>query len=251
MPALPEIFVSTPIAHRGLHGPGKPENSLAAAQAAIDAGYAIEMDIQPAADGTPMVFHDYDLKRLTGDQGMIRAFDPEALANMRLLNADATVPTLAQMLELVAGRAPLLIEIKDQDGRLGPNIGDLQDRVAAELKDYEGPVAVMSFNPHAVEAFHHIAPTIPVGLTTCAFPVEDWPLLGDDQRTDLAAINAFDRSGASFISHDKDDLLNPRVDAIKAMGHPILCWTILSPEEETAARKIADNITFEHYDAVR
>lgn len=251
MPALPEVFVSTPIAHRGLHGPGKPENSLAAAQAAIDAGYAIEMDIQPAADGTPMVFHDYDLKRLTGEQVMIRAFDPAALATMRLLDTDATIPTLAQMLELVAGRVPLLIEIKDQDGRLGSDIGDLQDRVAAALKDYQGAVAVMSFNPHTVEAFHNVAPEIAVGLTSCAFPADDWPLLDDDRRADLAAINAFDPSGASFISHDKGDLQNPRVDAIKALGHPILCWTILSPEEEAEARKIADNITFEHYDAVR
>lgn len=251
MPVLPQVFVTTPIAHRGLHGPKVPENSLAAAQAAIDAGYGIEMDIQPAADGTPMVFHDYDLKRLTGDPAMIRALDPAALAKARLLGTDETIPTLAQMLELVAGRVPLLIEIKDQDGRLGPDIGGLQDRVADALQDYEGPVAVMSFNPHTVGAYHHIAPETPVGITSCSFPAADWPLLTDDQRADLAAIDAFDTSGASFISHDWKDLSNPRVDAIKALGHPILCWTIRSPEEEATARQIADNITFENYGAAK
>ena len=249
MPVLPDVFVSTPIAHRGLHGPGKPENSLAAAQAAIDAGYGIEMDIQPAADGTPMVFHDYDLKRLAGDPAMIRALDPAALARTRLLGTDETIPTLAQMLTLVAGRVPLLIEIKDQDGRLGPDIGDLQDRVAADLEGYDGPVAIMSFNPHTVGAYHAVAPETPVGITSCAFDADDWPLLTDDQRVDLAAINAFDPSGSSFISHDWKDLSNPRVDAIKALGHPILCWTIRNPEDETTARQMADNITFEYYAA--
>lgn len=246
---LPQAFLTLPIAHRGLHGPGVPENSLAAAQAAIDAGYAIELDIQPARDGTPMVFHDYDLPRLTGTKGLVAALDPQALSALRLLGSDQPVPTLRQFLDLVAGRVPLLIEIKDQDMSLGPNIGLLHKAVADALQGYDGPVAVMSFNPHVVAGFHRIAPHVPVGLTACGYAEEDWPGIPEETRSHLAGINDFDQSGACFVSHDKRDLANPRLDALKAQGVPILCWTIRSAEEEALARRVADNITFEGYRA--
>lgn len=251
MPALAKDFLTIPIAHRGLHGAGVPENSLAAAQAAIDAGYGIEMDIQPSADGIPMVFHDYDLERLIGDEAFIADIDAEDLAAMRLMDGEEAIPTLAQTLRLVEGRVPLLIEIKDQDGRLGDQIGDLHVHVADQLKGYEGPVAVMSFNPHIVKAFHAEAPDIPVGLTTCGFPAKHWPALDSETRMRMAAIDDFPDVGASFISHDRNDLNNPRVDALKAQGVPILCWTVRSPEEEEDARRVADNITFEGYEASR
>lgn len=247
---LPDAFLTIPIAHRGLHGPGVPENSLAAAEAAIDAGYAIELDIQPAGD-EPVVFHDYDLRRLTGTDGPVAALDPAGLSAKRLLGTEHPVPTLRRFLDLVAGRAPLLVEIKDQDGALGPAIGDLHRRVAETLRGYAGPVAAMSFNPHAVEAFHRIAPDLPVGLTSCAFPERDWAAVPPARRERLAAITDFDRSGACFISHDKTDLANPRVDALRAQGVPVLCWTVRSPAEEALARRVAHNITFEGYAAAR
>lgn len=249
MPSLPDRFLTTPIAHRGLHGPGAPENSLAAARAAIEAGYGIECDIQPAGDGTPMVFHDYQLSRLTAQEGLIAETAPDDLAHLRLVGSDESIPTLAHFLELVAGRVPLLIEIKDQDGSCGPAIGNLHGRVAEALRDYGGPVAVMSFNPHVVTAFHQVAPHIPVGLTTCAFGADDWAHVPPGRREGLAIIDDFDPSGASFISHDKADLDNPRVDALRAQGVSILCWTIRSEAEERAARRIADNVTFEGYRA--
>ncbi|MDB6176819.1 glycerophosphodiester phosphodiesterase family protein [Paracoccus sp. Z330] len=249
MPALPQAFLNVPITHRGLHDDKVPENSLAAAKAAIDAGYGIEMDIQPAADGTAMVFHDYDLTRLAGDRRFVADISADELAGISLKGSNETVPTLRQMLDLVAGRVPLLIEIKDQDGRLGGNIGDLHKQVAGQLADYAGPVAVMSFNPHVVGAFHRISPDIPVGLTTCGYAPEHWAMLDQDAREHLADISDFDDVGASFISHDHNDLGNPRVDALKAQAVPVLCWTIRSPAQEAAARKVADNITFEGYQA--
>ncbi|WP_374300095.1 glycerophosphodiester phosphodiesterase family protein [Paracoccus sp. (in: a-proteobacteria)] len=246
---LPQDFLALPVAHRGLHGPGIPENSLAAAQAAIDAGYAIELDIQPAKGGEAMVFHDYDLRRLTGAEGLVAALDPSALSGLRLLGTDQPVPTLRQFLDLVDGRVPLLIEIKDQDMGLGPRIGRLHERVADVLQGYGGPVAVMSFNPHVVQAFHRIAPHVPVGLTTCGYDEDDWPGIPEDRRSHLAGISDFNESGSCFVSHDKRDLANPRLDALKAQGVPILCWTIRSPEEEALARRVADNVTFEGYPA--
>lgn len=247
MTAFPAALLTMPIAHRGLHRHGVPENSLAAFRAAIAAGYAIECDIQHTADGTPIVFHDYDLTRLAGNEAFVADCSLDELAGFRLLKTDQSIPTLAEMLREVAGRVPLLIEIKDQDGRLGDNIGDLQNRVAEQLKAYQGPVAVMSFNPETIAAFHAAAPEIPVGLTTCAFDADEWPMLDAQERTHLAAIRDYERVGACFVSHDRADLHNPAVAALKAQGIPVLCWTITSADQETAARAIADNITFESY----
>lgn len=249
MAPLPQPFLTVPIAHRGLHGSRVPENSLAAFRAAIDAGYAIECDIQTLADGTPIVFHDYDLARMAGDEVFVADLTLEDLAEYRLSRSDEHIPTLQEMLREVAGRTPLLIEIKDQDGRLGDNIGVLQDRVADTLRGYDGPVAVMSFNPEAVVRFHAKAPDIAVGLTTEGFAAEDWPMLDDEARQQLAAIHDFERSGASFISHHFRDLHNPAVQRLKAQGIPVLCWTIRTPEDEAVARQVADNITFEGYSA--
>lgn len=241
-------FLTRPIAHRGLHDESLPENSMAAFIAAIAAGYGIECDIQRAMDNTPMVFHDYELGRLTDiENGTVAASTPAQLVKLHLRESDETIPTLRDMLAEVAGRVPLLIEIKDPTIDSGPDVGALPDRVAEELRDYGGPVAVMSFNPHVIAAFHAAAPGIAAGLTTCGYDEGEWPMLDAPTRERLAAIADFDAVGASFISHDRNDLDNPAVTALKARGVPVLCWTIRSPEEAADARQVADNITFEQY----
>lgn len=245
--ALHPDFLNLPLAHRGLHRPGMPENSMAAFRAAIDAGYGIECDIQATADGQAVVFHDYDLSRLADDKGFVADLPLAALQGFRLLGSEQQIPTLRQLLDEVAGRVPLLIEIKDQDGRLGANVGSLQDKVARELQGYQGPVAVMSFNPYAVAAFRAAAPGITVGLTTCGYLPEEWPMLDDEMCEHLAQIADFDSVGAEFISHDHDDLGNPAVLALAARDVPVLCWTIRSAEAEARARRVAQNITFEDY----
>lgn len=245
---MPRAFHATPIAHRGLHdrGRGIVENSRAAATAAIAHGYAIEIDVQRAACGEAMVFHDDTLPRLTGQRGRLADVPAAQLRTFGLTGGGETIPTLSGILELVAGRVPLLIEIKDQTGTLGPEVGPLESRVAELVSAYDGPVALMSFNPHAIAKLAEIAPAIPRGLTTCAFADDEWPL-SPSRRQHLAAIRDFDPTGACFISHDRTDLANPAVTALKSRGLPILTWTIRSPDQETAARATADNITFEGY----
>lgn len=253
MTALHPDFLRLPIAHRAHHdlAAGRPENSIAAMRAAIAAGYGIEMDIQPSADGVPMVFHDYALERLTGRAGQISDLTAEELGRLPLRGGREGVPTLAQVLAEVAGRAPLLIEIKDQSGASGPEVGALERAVARVLKGYAGPVAIMSFNPHSVAAFHAAAPEIAVGLTTAAYSPEDHPELLGAVCDHLRDIADYDRVGASFISHQATDLARPRVAELKAKGAAVLCWTIRSPQAEAAARRFADNITFEGYAAAR
>lgn len=248
---LPAAFLDRPIAHRALHdvSDGRPENSRAAIEAAIAHGYGIEIDLQLTSDGQAMVFHDYDLKRLTGAKGPVRQRSARDLAAIALTGSDEGIPSFPEVLELVAGRAPLLIEIKDQDGAMGPRVGPLEKAAAACLKGYDGPAAIMSFNPNSVVAFAAQGTGLPVGLTTCGYLQEDWGLLPAATRKYLRDIPDFDRVGARFISHDHRDLTNPRLTEMKAAGVPILCWTIRSAKEEAEARKIVDNVTFEDYAA--
>ncbi len=142
---------------------------------------------------------------------------------------------------------PLLIEIKDQDGALGPDVGLLEAATARDLHEYRGPVAVMSFNPHSVARMAELAPQMPRGLITCGFDAEDWPDVPAATRDALRAIPDYERTGASFISHDATDLARPRVAELAAQGAQILCWTIRSPQAEAEARRIAENVTFEGY----
>ncbi len=249
IPELPGAFLTVPIAHRALHDTSdlRPENSRAAVRAAIAAGYGIEIDLQLSADGQALVFHDYALSRLTDQRGPVRQRQSEETAKIALRHGDGeTIPTLRDILDLVRGRAPVLIEIKDQDGGMGPDVGPLEQAAARELKGYEGPVAVMSFNPHSVRKMADLLPGIPRGLVTCGYDASDWAL-NQSTRDRLREIPDFESCGASFISHDKDDLDRQRVADLRSAGVPVLCWTIRSEQEEADARRFADNVTFENY----
>lgn len=246
---LDPAFLDRPIAHRGLHDKtdARPENSMAAFQAAIDAGFGIELDVQLTRDGHAVVFHDYELQRLTGRQGQVRQTDLSVMQTTPLIGGDAGAPALRDVLDLVAGRVPLLVEVKDQDLRLGPDIGPLEAATAKAVQGYAGPLALMSFNPHSALALAKLAPDVPRGLVTCDYAPDDWPFVPSDRLTELRSIPDFAATGASFISHQWDDLDSDSVRKIKAQGHPILCWTIKTPQAEATARQVADNVTFEGY----
>lgn len=243
---LPPALRTTPIAHRALHDVtrGRPENSRAAMQAAIVAGYAIEIDVQLSSDGVAMVFHDEALDRLTNATGLVADHTAADLSCIPLRHGDECIPTLMKILTLVAGRVPLLIEVKDQTGVMGETDGRLEASLAAGLAGYWGDVAVMSFNPHAMAHMADFAPHIARGLTTSAYDPVDWAPLPAAVCDALRDIPDYDRVQASFISHEAADLSRPRV---AALATNVLCWTIRSAEQEARAREIADNITFEGY----
>ena len=153
-------LVARPIAHRGLHGPGRPENSLAAAKAAIAADYAIECDIQRTADGETVVFHDDTLERLTGAQGRVGDMTLAALRELALLGTGERIPTLAELLRLIAGRVPLVCEIKsDFDGDTR-----LSGRAAEIGQAYDGPLAFKSFDPEVIAFLRAGACPRPLGI---------------------------------------------------------------------------------------
>lgn len=248
---LPAAFLDRPIAHRALHdiAAGRPENSRAAVKAAIAAGYGIEIDLQLSRDDRAMVFHDYDLGRLTGQPGPLRQQSAQTLTGTPLLHGAEGIPGFAEVLELVAGQVPLLVEIKDQDGAMGPDVGVLEHAAVQALQGYTGPVALMSFNPHSVAELARLAPDIPRGMTTCDFAAKDWPTVPDARRAELRDIPDYDHVGASFISHNWRFLDTPRVAQLAQAGAAILCWTTRSPKEDAIARRVAANVTFEGYAA--
>jgi glycerophosphoryl diester phosphodiesterase len=127
-PELHPDLLRLPIAHRALHDlqARAPENSMPAIRAAIEEGYAIEIDLQLSADGVPMVFHDDELDRLTYETGPVRARSVAELQRIRVRHSPEPIPTFRQVLAEVAGRVPLLIEIKDQSGCMGPTDGALE-----------------------------------------------------------------------------------------------------------------------------
>jgi len=249
MTSLPGAFLRLPLAHRGLHDAraGRVENSRAAIRAAIAAGYGIEIDLHPSRDGQAMVFHDHDLNRLTGATGPLRAQDAARLGQIALTGTEEGIPTFAEILRLVAGRVPLLVELKDQQGAGDAGDATLESAVAGDLAGYDGPLALMSFNPAMVRNLADLAPGWPRGLVTCAYSARKFPRLPRKTRESLRAIADFDAAGCSFISHEARDLSRPRVAELKRHGAGILCWTIRSPRAEAAARAVAHNITFEGY----
>jgi glycerophosphoryl diester phosphodiesterase len=246
---LPAAFLRAPIAHRALHdrAKGRIENSLGAIRAAIAAGYAIEIDLQLSSDGVAMVFHDDALDRLTDQTGPLRDHSAAALQAMALKGATETIPTFAEVLALVAGRVPLLVEIKDQTLVLEPTDGRLEAAAASAAAGYHGPLAFMSFNPDCVARLGRLCPDLPHGLTTSACLAKDWDPVPPATCDRLREIPDYAATGSSFISHEAADLSRPRVSELKSQGAAVLCWTIRSPEAEAAARRVAQNVTFEGY----
>ena len=114
-----EKYKSLKFAHRGLHDATRAENSLSAFAAAADAGFAIELDVRLSSDGVLMVFHDDTLERMTGVGGRVDSKTAEELHSIRLGNTEDTIPTFDEVLGLVDGRVPLLVEIKEDAGKYG------------------------------------------------------------------------------------------------------------------------------------
>ena len=148
-------------AHRGLHDAQKPENSMAAFRAALEKGYGIELDIHLLKDGNLAVIHDTSLLRTTGKEGKITDLTTEELANYRLENTEETIPSFRQVLDLFAGKAPLIIELKADD-----NAQALVDAAVKAMEGYEGPYCMESFDPRCIHILKKMYPHIIRGQLT-------------------------------------------------------------------------------------
>ena len=216
-------------AHRGLHGGGVIENSPSAFAAAIKRVMGIECDVQRSRDGEAMVFHDWELDRLTGETGPVKARDAADLARIALGGTGDAIPALSDLLKQVAGQVPLLIEIKSKrEVRFAP----LCFAVRRALEGYRGPVAVMSFDPRVIRWFHLQAPRIVRGLVVTE---EGGRTLSDIARRHLSLWQA----RPEFLAYDIRDLPSRFASAQRLRGLPLLTWTVRS--EELAERAYANN----------
>jgi glycerophosphoryl diester phosphodiesterase len=243
-------FFSRPVAHRGLHdrAAGRVENTLSAVRAAAEAGYAVEIDVQLSADGEAVVFHDDTLDRLTAARGPVRARTAAELARLAVSGGGGdAIPTLRETLGLLAGRAPIVVEVKDQGGRMtAEGVGPLEAAVARALAGYRGAVAVMSFNPAAMAEMARLAPALPRGLVACAADAwdEDLP---QAHLAALARLEAFDAVGAAFASYRWRDLPTPQTARLRAAGLPVISWTLRSADDARVALRHCDAVTFEGF----
>ncbi|MGE0233655.1 MAG: glycerophosphodiester phosphodiesterase family protein [Flavobacteriaceae bacterium] len=239
-------LIRRPVAHRGLHdsASGIVENTLPAAQAAIDGDYGIEVDLQLSADGVPMVFHDDTLDRLTEATGPVAAHTADALCRIAFKRGRATMPTLGGLLALVAGRVPLVLELKSDF----QNSGALEQAVAAQLETYAGPVAIMSFDPRMVARFRAIAPQITRGIVAEGFSrAADWPELTAGQRLRLRMMTHLPSSRPHFVAYGIRDLPAFMPLALRAAGRPLLTWTVRNAADGARALKWTDQMIFEGF----
>lgn len=207
-------------AHRGLHGPGVPENSPAAFTAAIERGMGIELDIQLSSDGQAMVFHDWELDRLTGETGPLDQLTAGQLGKIRLIGGEDPIPTLRQVLDQIGGRVPLLIEVKSRRDLRVPSVCLAVLRV---LEGYLGPHAVMSFDPRVPKWFKSYAPQTIRGLVITE--ENDHTLLSRlRRRMSLWA------ASPHFLAYDIRDLPSRFATAQRKRGLPVVTWTVRSPE---------------------
>jgi glycerophosphoryl diester phosphodiesterase len=230
----PLILAALPVAHRGLHGGGRIENSRAAFEAALAAGCGIELDVQASRDGRAMVFHDPALERLTGQSGALAAREAAELATIRLRGSDETIPELGEILRLVGGRVPLLIEVKAPRR----DAAALSRAVALAVDDYRGPVGIMSFNPDVPRWFARHRPDMLRGLVVSEEGKRG--LRGRIERG-LSLL----RARPDFLAYDVRDLPSAFASAFRAGGRPVLTWTVRTESDRSRAADHADQIIHE------
>lgn len=227
------------IAHRGLHNDYAPENSIQAFQNAIDKNLPIEFDIQIISDGTIIVFHDSKLKRLTGRDVYTKNLTIKDLKNYKLLNTNFSIPTLEEVLTLVSGKVPILIEIKNEG-----KVGLLENKLLKILENYKGEFAIQSFNPFVLQWFKNNAPDIIRGQLSSRFKNES---LSFFKKFFLRRMYFNKRiSEPHFVAYEANAL--PNRFAKKNKKSPLLAWTVKGQEEYKKVAPYCDNIIYEKFD---
>ncbi len=219
------------------------ENTASAFSAALAGSYGIETDIQISADGEAMVHHDDALGRLTEGDGRLAQMNAADLKAVRFKTTSDRILTLGELCDLVAGRTPLVIELKSHFN------GDrrLVERAAKVLAGYKGPVAVMSFDPGMIETARIIAPALTRGIVAERhYNHDEWQRLPASARRTMPWLLHANRTRPQFIAYGIKDL--PAVAPLAArwvFGLPLLTWTVRSEADRAAARRWTDQMIFE------
>ncbi|MBR1284655.1 glycerophosphodiester phosphodiesterase [Bradyrhizobium sp. AUGA SZCCT0177] len=243
----PDWLTARPVAHRGLHDAARGilENMPGAVQAAIAGNFSIEVDIQLSADGEAMVHHDNALGRLTEGSGALLGKTAAELKAVKFKNTPERMMSLGDLCSLVAGRVPLVIEVKshfDGDRRL---VG----RMAEVLATYSGPAVGMSFDPDQVLALRELIPLLPRGIVAEREYTEDeWPEASAAQRRGMTHLRHAFRTRPHFVAYWVNELpaAAPWI-ARNIFGLPLLTWTVRTPDQRARAISYADQMIFEGF----
>jgi glycerophosphoryl diester phosphodiesterase len=237
-------LVVRPIAHRGFHNRKTIiENTESAFEAAIDSDYAIECDLQLAADGEAMVFHDDDVDRLTDTKGDVGTFSAKQLKKIKFKSTSDRMQTLGEMLEQVDGLSTLVIELKSRwDGNMA-----LVKRALQVLESYDGACALMSFDPGMIACARELAPHAVRGITADRTTDPYYNPLPLGQRIAMRNFAHLEKTQPHFVSYYWRDLPFEPMTEIRNAGHPVITWTLHSKEESSKALRYCDQITFEGY----
>lgn len=243
----PDWLTARPVAHRGFHDrtKGRIENTISAVTAGVARGFAIEVDLQLTADEEVIVFHDDTLDRLAEASGRVDELPVAALRATRLRDCQERIPTLDEILEAVAGRAALFLELKSRwtgDRRL-------ERAVVKTLAGYVGPVAVMSFDPMALREISRLVPHLPRGLVAGRFGSRDEHTVPRQYRLAYRYLLAASFVMPHFIAYDVRGLPASAPLMIRhAFGLPLLTWTVRTETERDTAKRWADQMIFEGFD---
>ncbi|MEG1527839.1 MAG: glycerophosphodiester phosphodiesterase family protein [Clostridia bacterium] len=232
-------LVNKQIAHRGLHDEVSPENTPSAFEKAINNDYAIEMDLQMTLDGVVVVFHDDNMKRLTGLDKDIRQTLFKDIKDLSILKSQEKISTFDDFLKQINGRTPLLIEVKSH-----ANIGIMEQKILNYLSTYKGEFALQSFNPFIVKWFAINAPQYIRGQLSSRFKGER--TLNALKRYLLRNLFFIKSNKSQFVSYDIDGLPSRLVTRVKKRM-PVLAWTVHSQQEITQKHLSFDNIIFENF----
>lgn len=243
----PDWLTAAPVAHRGLHDRAKGivESTPSAFAAAIAGGFAIETDLQLSADGEAMVFHDDTLARLTERGDDIRTLRAADLKAVRFKDTADRMLTLGELCEMTAGRVPLVVEIKsrfDGDRRL-------ITRIAEVMRAYQGPLALMSFDPDQVLAIRDHLPEIPRGVVAERYyREEEWRALPPEKVRGMMGLRHAFRTRPHFIAYWINELPAPAPWVARHIfGCALLTWTVRTPEQRARAARHADQMIFEGF----
>ena len=235
-------LVDTFICHRGYHSGDStcPENSMKAFERAAQGGFAVELDVQLLADNEIVVFHDVNTSRMIGVDRMMENCGADQVRKMRLLGSDQSIPLFDDVLDLIRGAVPLLIELKNF-GKAG-----MPEQVLLEkLKGYRGPFAIQSFNPRTIVFLKAHAPLIPRGQLSGSF--EDIELTGYRKfLVRYLLTNPLTRP--HFMSYEAMCLPTWITSNLLRRGVPILGWTVQSHAQYQQVKRYCDNIIFEGFD---
>jgi glycerophosphoryl diester phosphodiesterase len=240
-----------PIAHRGFHNAkaGIIENTAPAFSAGLAKGYGLECDLQPARDGTPMVFHDFTLDRLIDDKGPVAARTPAALAKLRYKGAtDISILTYADFLDLCNGRGPLLVEIKSDWSKASPKF---LKEIARLSSAYKGPLALMSFDPVVMTTLADLAPKVPRGIVAGLYKGDGWwiEIIGQARADRLTNLLESGPAKPSFYSYHVKSLPTPITQYVREVQRlPVFCWTVRTKEDRKVAEQWSDASTFEGFE---